>query len=273
MPSAIVSPDGASMVLIPCGPFRMGTDSEIGTITSDENYFDTFKQEGPSHTVFVSGFYLDATTVTNAQFERFLSESGRTPRQGLLDKPFLHPQHPVVGISWYDAAAYARWAGKRLPTEAEWEKAARGGSEGMLYPWGNSPPSGKECNFADASCQENWRDPSIDDGYVHTSPVASYPPNYFGLYDMIGNVWEWCHDDCRHYTSHAVQNPIGPLTYDRRAVRGGDWSGPAFDQRCSRRDQRIMSAFGSPHNNVGFRCAADLTILEKSSANHAGTRG
>lgn len=170
------------------------------------------------------------------------------------------PSHPVVGIGWSDATAYAQWTGKRLPTEAEWEKAARGGLEGKRYPWGDAPIDGTQCNFADKNVPKDSRHPEIDDGYAYTSPVGAYPPNGYGLYDMVGNVWEWCFDGCRIYTRASVRNPIGSLTEGTRAVRGGDWAGSIFHQRCARRGYGNIDTSdpGRSLGNFGFRCARDI---------------
>ena len=244
------------MVLVPEGPFYMGTDTLLTAISNDVNLADTFERETPAHKVWLKPFFIDRYLVTNKQYRAFLTATERPDFEN-TDIPFRAPDHPVVGISWYDAAAYARWCNKRLPTEAEWEKAARGHLSHSLYPWGDESPSGQQANAADRQSSFPWRDDSVDDGYGLTSPVGSFPANSLGLFDMAGNVWEWCWDDCRAYYRQSVVDPIGPLSIECRAVRGGDWAGSAFNLRCSRRDQRIMSVSGPAYFNVGFRCAAD----------------
>src|SRR5271157_1813151 len=185
-----VSPP-VGMVPIPAGCFLMGAD-------------DGGEFEGPVHDVDLGDFYLDETPVTNGMFARFVAETdyrteaeragqawGYTgsefgPIVGLGWYSYAVPgreDHPVVLVTWNDASAYARWAGKRLPTEAEWEKAARGGWPGALYPWGHAAPDGTQCNFAETPC----RPPP-------TTVVKRFPSNDYGLYDMVGNVWQWCAD-------------------------------------------------------------------------------
>lgn len=176
-----VAPEG--MVLIPAGEFLMGSDD-----------VDASGNEGPVHTVYVDAFYIDKYEVTNAQYKQFIDANpqwqkdriDRTLHDGTYlalwngnDYPPKRASHPVVYVSWYAAIAYAEWAGKRLPTEAEWEKAARGGLTGKKYPWGDDLDSSK------ANYNHNAKD---------ITPVGSYPPNGYGLYDMAGNVWEWCLD-------------------------------------------------------------------------------
>ena len=232
----------------------MGCDEFINPLAIGEDYYDTFHYETPAHTVWLPSFYIDIYPVTNKRYQEFLTKTGHPNPRSELPPHFFKPELPVVGVSWHDAAAYASWAGKTLPTEAQWEKAARGGHEGRDYPWPEDASPKPKSNSADKQCPLAWRESTLDDGYAFTSPVGSFPPNELGIYDMAGNVWEWCHDDCRKYTAGFHESPIGPLTFDRRAVRGGAWTSLLIDQRCSRRDQRIMSAFGNALNNVGFRC-------------------
>jgi formylglycine-generating enzyme required for sulfatase activity len=132
--------------------------------------------ERPLHTVYIDAFYMDSTEVTCSRYGRFLSETGYPPHQ-LWNPEYDRPDDPVVGVSWYDAAAFARWAGKRLPTEAEWEKAARGSADRTTYPWGNEIDKTR-ANYASFGI----------------TPVKSFAPCGYGLYDMAGNVGEWCED-------------------------------------------------------------------------------
>ena len=172
-------PANAGMVLIPAGEFQMGSNEGDDT-------------EKPIHTVYVDAFYIDKYEVTQAEYNKFLEAN---PQWGNPSTDNTYDNHPVTPVSWYAAMAYAQWVGKRLPTEAEWEKAARGGLVGQAYSWGNSIDSSKVF-------LNGWMGNSV--------PVGSYPPNNYGLYDMIGNVWEWCLDefDPDFYSKSQRRNPI-----------------------------------------------------------------
>jgi len=231
---AFAATDGPppGMVAIPAGSFAMGA-------AGDET-------DCPLHRVELSAFYLDAREVTCAEYQRFCTETKRELPTfwGLKD---FHcgpdfPQHPVVGVSWGDAQAYARWVGKRLPTEAEWEYAARGGDADAHYATGDSL-SGELANYAKTTPRG-------------TRPVGSYAPNPYGLYDMTGNVVEWTADyyDWDYYRESPPLNPVGPPIGKFRAIRGGGWfTGPG----CCNIDFRNGLRGNWRDFNVGFRCAAD----------------
>jgi formylglycine-generating enzyme required for sulfatase activity len=245
--------------------------------------------ERPAHRVTLSPFYLDATEVTNAEFARFVEATGYKTdaekqgsawvfKRGQKDwasidgADWRHPfgrdstiadkmNHPVVNVSWNDATAYAKWAGKRLPTEAEWEYAARGGREGEVYPWGNElKPGGKSlANF----WQGTWpQDNKLEDGFYYTAPVASFAPNGFGLHDMIGNVWEWAADwyAADYYQHSPAKDPQGPSTGEMRVARGGSWFCSANYCGAYRVGFRGQSPPDAGFNNVGFRCAKDARL-------------
>ena len=262
------------MVLIPGGEFQMGS--------SDSKAQD---DEKPVHTVYVDAFYMDKYEVTNAQFKAFVDANPRWQKdqtsRAYHDGNYLYywngniyPQgmgnYPVVGVSWYAAMAYAQWKGKRLPTEAEWEKAARGGLVGKKYPWGNVAPNGTQCNFADKNLRENWSDENADDGYYYAAPIGSYPPNSYGLYDMAGNVWEWCLDegDAGFYRRSPRRNPLaGEMTLravmknyqtvtTSRVFRGGSWNNVAQSLRVA---ARYWTSPTDAFVNTGFRCAMDVS--------------
>lgn len=241
-------PDG--MTLIPAGSFIMGSN-------------DGFDNEKPPHEVYIDAFYMDIHEVTVAQFKQFVDATGYkadSEKEGkqdedtwrhdtdgkLIDRDRMN--HPVINVSWNEAQAYAKWAGKRLPTEAEWEYAARSGSKGYKYSWGNGDPVGKK--------GDNLGWPSYDDGYRYTAPVGSFEPNEFGLFDMTGNVMEWCADwyDPSYYAISPKQNPKGPESGAMRVSRGGSWLGVP-DSRCAFRSGDKPAERAS---YVGFRCAQDI---------------
>ena len=265
-----------NMVLLSGGVFTMGG--------SGVRYTD----ETPTHDVALPPFEIDRYLVTNAQFEDFVRSThyitdaekkgvGWAFRKGANDwakidgADWRHPEgtdsdieeimnHPVVQVSWYDAQAYASWAGKRLPTEAEWEYAARGGKTQQMFPWGNDlTVDGKPlANF----WQGIWPDTNhLSDGYYYTSPVGSFPPNDFGLYDIVGNAWEWCADwyDENYYKVSPIANPIGAETGQYKVARGGSWF--CSEAYCGgyRNAFRGRSPKASSFNNVGFRCAKTIS--------------
>ena len=197
-PVIINETDGSEMVLIPSGTYRIGstlTQTEV-LIDKDKRLpTDFFDTEHPQHAVPLTAFYIDRYPVSNAQYAAFIASTGYTPPKYWTDTPQMgakkpfpagaqHATHPVVGVSYADALAYCQWAGKRLPTEAEWETAARGGLVNQNYPWGNES-SRDHANTVGIWGKDRWH---------WTSPIGSFPPNGYGLYDMAGNVFEWCAD-------------------------------------------------------------------------------
>jgi serine/threonine-protein kinase len=226
------SPDDATMVRIPSGWFQMGS-------------LDGEADEQPVRRVVVDAFDIDANLVTNQRYRRFLDATGHTPPAFWTDGRWSHEDQPVVGAHLDDVLAFCRWAGKRLPTEAEWERAARGGAEQKLYPWGNDPPDGRACFGLPATGRP--------------CAVGSYPANAFGLYDMAGNVKEWCSDWYESYAPGDVRSPTGPRKGQRRVLRGGSWFDRSALLRCAARESIRLDRSRPFYGFVGFRCARSVS--------------
>jgi len=242
--------DGSIMVHVPAGEFLMGSKGEP----------DAGDNEYPQHTVYVSEFWIDKTEVTNEQYHRCVAAGTCQASSYAGDERFNGANQPVVVVSWYDAQAYCEWAGKRLPTEAEWEKAARG-TDGRKYPWGNNF-DGSKVNFCDVNCGVDWKDSEANDGYQYTAPVGSYPEGAspYGALDMAGNVWEWCQDwyDEDYYASSPQHDPQGPSSGEHRVVRGGSWGHPEAGVRAAlRRDGYDPD---DRDNILGFRCVSQSPV-------------
>jgi formylglycine-generating enzyme required for sulfatase activity len=241
-----IQPLLTDMAVIPGGTFFRGSN-------------DGNRDEMPRHQVSLASYAIDIHPVTNEQFVRFLEIMGgekdsnhqdiirmrdsRIKRSGgKLSIESGYAKHPVVGVTWYGAVAYAKWVGKRLPTEAEWEIAARGSKENALYPTGDDIEK-TQANFFSSD----------------TTSVMSYAPNEYSLYDMVGNVYEWCQDWYGYnYYEISIQepeNPKGPLQGVYRVLRGGCWKSLKEDLRCSRRHRNNP---GTVNGTYGFRCAADV---------------
>ena len=273
--NAVVWKDGVSMCAIPAGEFQMGSNDDETDVVS-------------GHSVVLDAFYLDQFEVTNRRFQQFVHDTGyqtTAERAGQArafgrdgawaDVPgasWLKPEgvdtvfasdraeHPVVSVSWHDAAGYCRHYGKRLPTEAEFEYVLRAGTQ-TTYWWGNGPPGSRRvANLADLTYllwfpMTSW---SIVEGYIdgygRTAPVGSFEANPWGLYDMEGNVAEWVADwyDDSYYRHSPSNNPIGPWLGEYRVIRGGSWNASLPEVRSSYRDM------GMPDDQsaaIGFRCA------------------
>jgi formylglycine-generating enzyme required for sulfatase activity len=235
------------------GLFRMGAQKkDAGARNYDEEAYD---DESPVHRVAVPAFCLGRYPVTVFEYERFVADGGYSNKQlwtaggdGRFTEPgnwrrqLGYPNRPVVWVSWYEAAAYCKWAGGRLPTEAEWEWAARCGRDGLRYPWGNEEPDAQRANFIP--------------GPGHPTPVGLYPGGATpgGIHDLAGNVWEWVRDWWGEYSKTEAENPKGPQKGDRKVIRGGAWNiGGRI--RVSDRDR-----FPPEHryDDQGFRCAREL---------------
>ncbi|MGQ9464745.1 MAG: formylglycine-generating enzyme family protein [bacterium] len=229
-----IMPPPQDMVMIPGGYFVMGSDSA---------------GESPKHRVWIDTFYMDKYEVTNRQYLEFVKATGHPKPAFIKDFSLNNPNQPVVGVSYFDALCYAKWAGKRLPTEAEWEYAARGGLVDKEFPWGNDMPL-RRSNYAPGGNLEA-------DGYKYTSPVGRFPPNNFGLYDMAGNVWEWCADfyDSLYYRISPEKNPAGPDSGYARVLRGGSWL--SINPKHLRCSSRMKLKPFVQDRYYGFRCAKD----------------
>jgi len=248
LPPVIPGPAGHEWVLVPAGEFLMGSNEKRDRDASDD--------EMPQHQVYLDAYYIGRTPVTNAQYQRFVQTAGHPApehwKQGRI--PAGLDDHPVVCVSWDDAVAYCQWlTGQignpqsaignlvvRLPTEAEWEKAARG-TDGRIYPWGNDWDS-RKCNSSEG----------VKGG---TTPVGAYPAGAspYGCLDMAGNVWEWCADwyDENYYRNSPTSNPAGPNTGDGRVLRGGSWFNYHWGVRAAFRNWVNP---GNRSNLIGFRC-------------------
>jgi len=224
---------GRLMEVIPAGAFTMGS------ATGDAD-------EQPVHQVYLDAFSMDKYQVSVRQYARFLEATHHEvpPDWSTMNRP-QHQNRPVANVDWMDADAYCHWAGKRLPTEAEWEKAARG-TDARVYPWGNEPPTRFHAN----SGKEVWSSHTV------LTPVGTFEEGKspYGIYDMAGNVWEWVSDwyDQDYYKTSPSQNPTGPSTGGHKVIRGGSWGSGGDDLRASDREIHLPSFRGF---GTGFRCA------------------
>jgi len=280
----------AGMIRLPGGTFLMGTDDRVGFLADGEE---------PVREIRLNPFWIDPVAVTNERFAAFVAATGyRTvaeregwsfvfagllpddfpPTRGVAQAPWWrqvfvadwhHPEgphssiddrmnHPVVHVSWDAAAAYCTWAGLRLPTEAEWEYAARGGLVQKRYPWGNDLTPGDEhrCNIWQGTFpSHNTR----ADGYLGTAPVAAFPPNGYGLFNVAGNVWEWCADwfSPTVHRNGPRANPTGPPFGQARVMRGGSYLCHVSYCNRYRVAARSSNTPDSSTGNLGFRCARD----------------
>ncbi|RKU36792.1 hypothetical protein C6495_03005 [Candidatus Poribacteria bacterium] len=242
----------ADMVLIPAGEFQMGS-------------YHGEADEKPVHSVYLDAFYMDKYEVTVGEYKRFVESTGHRPLPEWVAQCSPTARHPVVGVSWHDAMAYAKWAGMRLPTEAEWEKAARGGLIGQKYPWGNTLDASK-ANYGKG--KKTTSEPPAE----RTTPVGKYPANGYGLYDMSGNVLEWCLDayQKKFYANSPYRNPVAGTSgaegihylienfaqkKEKRVARGGSWS---FSPKGVRAANRLGEKPSLLSSDVGFRCAKDI---------------
>jgi formylglycine-generating enzyme required for sulfatase activity len=238
LPAEFIGQDGAPMVLIPSGEFTMGSDNG-----------DTDEQ--PVHRVFLDSYYIDRFEVTNGRFAKFVEAIHSEPPWGFEDRetPIVHADQPVRWVNWMEAIGYCLWVGKRLPTEAEWEKAARG-TDGRIYPWGNDPPTPAQAVFG------------LKEGAETVSPIGNRKKGQspYGIHDLAGNLYEWTTDwyDEEYYKKIPAINPQGPAEGTAKVQRGGSYINTPYRLRSSFRTK------GDPTEhepNVGFRCAQDVPSL------------
>jgi formylglycine-generating enzyme required for sulfatase activity len=247
--SRLINPvDGAVLVEIPAGSFTMGADPEVGMkiceISRNGCALEDFEDESPIHEVILNEYWIYQTEVINDQYRQCVDSSGCTlPAFLEFYDQDLFAGHPAVYVSWYQADVYCQWAGGRLPTEAEWEKAARG-DYARLFPWGDNP----ECGYANLK------------GCTHglTSEVGSFPDggSPYGVLDLAGNAAEWVSDwyDPDFYQISPTENPTGPIEGEMKVARGGSWKNPFSGVRTTNRTANLPEVFSS---GVGFRCVLD----------------
>lgn len=285
--------DKSTMIYIPGGEFIMGTDDPEGfpadgegpkrKVTISPFYLDVTTVTNGQFAQFVeaTGYRTEAEQfgwsyvfhllITSDMYGEIQGSPAQTPWWMAVSGAYWkHPEgphssiedrmdHPVLHVSWHDAEAYCRWSGKRLPTEAEWEFAARGGLDQKRYPWGDllKPDGIHYCNIWQGKFPTKN---NASDGYIGTAPSQSFPPNGFGLYNMSGNVWEWCSDwfDRSYHITSASENPLGPSLGNTKSMRGGSYL--CHKSYCNRYRvaARSSNTPDSSTGNTGFRCAADI---------------
>ena len=283
--------DGATMVFVPAGEFLLGaSDNDLAIVGAGGPPKLAGGDEQPQHPVNLDAFWIDQTEVTNAQYSNFVNLTGyqttaelegygTSSGEQVEGATFYHPRgvttgiddkqdHPVVQISWQDAKTYCEWVGARLPTEAEWEKAAKGSANDRIFPWGNGFQLPEfdistVTNSCGGSCPYESRDPNIDDGFAYTAPVGSFPAGAspYGALDMAGNVWEWVDSSYLGYPGNTYEQ-AQDFNEHFKVVRGGSWDNAAQHLRVTFRqnnEPRLRS------DGTGFRCAVSTVDFEPTA--------
>ncbi|MFQ5483522.1 MAG: formylglycine-generating enzyme family protein [Nitrospinaceae bacterium] len=242
-PPGMTPPQG--MALVPAGPFEMGSRRSLleldptGLLQADRHHLGP---ENPAHEIILDAFYIDIYEVTNAQYQAYVRATGSKPPRFAGDERFNGPDQPVVGVSWKESLAFCRWKGKRLPTEAEWEKAARG-QRPVAYPWGDAPPDSTLANY--------------NNEHGRTLPVGSFTAGKsdYGVYDLAGNVAEWVQDwhFPEYYLYSPKKNPQGPEKGQYKVIRGGNWRNGHEDISPTSRNGTVPK---NRMQTIGFRCVS-----------------
>jgi len=265
VPTEVIDPnfrisakDKSEQIFIPAGEFIMGTQDKDAQYILDDN--GVAYPEVPMHTVYLDGFWIDKYEVTNGRYALCVADGACTAPwvnfSNTREEYYGNPEfdnYPVIMVDWWQASTYCEWAGGRLPTEAEWEKAARG-TDGRRYPWGNDPITENKANFCDVNCTREHANPAFDDGFADTAPVGSYPngASPYGVMDMAGNVWEWTSSIpvLYPYVPDGSREPEDGYKY---IWRGGPWSNGIWWIRSSLRYRSVPKYW---YENLGFRCAS-----------------
>ena len=251
LPQTVTGKDGAPLKRIPAGEFLMGTSISKR---------DGGRDEYPERRIFLDAFYMDSLEITNGRYLEFVKAAGHRIPEHPRDKtltlwqgatvPAAFKDHPVINVDWSDAAAYCEWAGRRLPTEAEWERTARG-TTGRRFPWGDAEPTRTLANYLN-----QWRNGG------GLEPVGSHPQGASpeGVQDLQGNVWEWVADwyDPHYYEKGPLRNPKGPNEGTRKVMRGSGWESEAPVLRSA---HRLSSDPKNRNHILGFRCAMDAASI------------
>lgn len=250
--------DGAAMVWVPAGSFLMGvSDAEIQVMLNerDDYQLEMFSDERPQHQVTLDGYWIYKYHVTVGQFRKFCQA---TKREMPEQQQWSTDSMPVVNVNWHDASDYAQWAGAVLPTEAQWEKAARG-TDGRRFPWGETWSVNKCNNHGTQNPLAYGINPADGKKYHRCTPVGSYPngASPYGAMDMAGNAWEWCRDCYAedYYAHSAKTNPLGPATGEMHVMRGGSWG--STSKTCRTTARLAQAPDDTMHDCGGFRCAVE----------------